>query len=124
MEKLLVIGLGGFLGAVLRYEISGLAHRVWGAQFPFGTLAVNLLGCFVLGLFMTLAEGRFLVSPQWRTFIGIGLLGAFTTFSTFSFETMALLQESLYLKAILNISLSLFFGLVAMWLGIMTAKIF
>jgi len=73
---------------------------------------------------MNLAEGRFLISPQWRTFIAIGLLGAFTTFSTFSFETMALLQESLYFKAVLNITLSLFFGLFAVWLGIMTAKLF
>lgn len=123
MIKLFIIGMGGFVGAVLRYEISGLAHRIWGAQFPWGTLTVNVLGSLVLGFFLTLAEGRFLITPQWRTFIAIGLLGAFTTFSTFSFETMALVQNKLYIKALFNSAGSLLAGLIAVWLGMQLAKI-
>jgi len=123
MTKLLIIGTGGFIGAILRYIISGIFHNIFGEKFPIGTLAVNIIGCFILGFFITLAEGKFIISPQMRSFVAIGLLGAFTTFSTFSFETFALLQYELYISAFLNILISVFVGIFAVWAGIILAKL-
>ena len=124
MINLLLIGVGGFIGAVLRYIISGFFYDFYGDKFPYGTLAVNIIGCFVLGFFITLAEGKFIISPQMRSFVAIGLLGAFTTFSTFSFETLALLQNELYTSAFLNIFISVLAGIFAVWAGIVLAKLF
>lgn len=124
MIKLIIIGIGGFVGAILRYTISGVVYDLYGNKFPLGTLVVNLLGCFALGFFITLAEGKFIFSPQIRTFTAIGLLGAFTTFSTFSFETLALIQDELYLAAIINILISVIGGALAVWAGIIAAKLF
>jgi CrcB protein len=122
MEKLFYIGIGGFFGAIFRYQLSGLIHNYFGAHFPSGTLVVNIVGCFLLGVLLTLAEGKFIISPQLRLSLAVGLLGAFTTFSTFSFETIALLQDKLYIKASINILLSVFLGLIAVWLGIIIAR--
>ena len=123
MTNLIVIGIGGFIGAILRYLISGYFYNLYGNKFPYGTLAVNIIGCLVLGFFITLAEGKFIISPQARSFIAIGLLGAFTTFSTFSFETLVLVQRELYVSAFLNIFISISAGLLAVWLGIILAKL-
>ena len=116
--KLLVIGLGGFIGAILRYGVSGWVYKIIGARMPFGTLAVNILGSFILGLFLFLAEGRFNIGPLWRGFIAFGMMGALTTFSTFSYETLAFLQGNLWLQAFLNflfyVLLSLFVVFVVM----------
>lgn len=100
--KILIIGLGGFIGAVMRYFISGWVHRFVGSNMPYGTLAVNILGSFILGFFLLLAEDRFTISPARRNFIAVGMLGALTTFSTFSFETLMLIQENLYGQVLLN----------------------
>ena len=92
MSKILLVGFGGFVGAVLRYGISGWVQRWTGSvNFPYGTLAVNLLGCLVIGLLAGLAEDRGLFTPEARLFLFIGVLGAFTTFSTFGIETLNLL---------------------------------
>lgn len=124
MINILIIGIGGFFGAILRYIISGFFYDLYGDKFPYGTLAVNIIGCFALGFFITMAEGKFIVSPQMRSFVAIGFLGAFTTFSTFSFETLALLQSELYSSAFLNILLSVIVGIFAVWAGIVLAKLF
>jgi len=124
MINLIVVGIGGFIGAILRYVISGFFYDLYGDKFPYGTLAVNIIGCLALGFFITLAEGKFIISPQMRSFAAIGLLGAFTTFSTFSFETMALLQSELYSSAFLNVLLSVIVGIFAVWAGIVLAKLF
>ena len=121
--NILIIGVGGFFGAILRYLISGWVHRIAGASFPYGTLAVNVLGSFILGFFLVIAEGRFIISPQTRNFIAIGLLGAFTTYSTFSFETIMLLKEMMYIQAAINVALNLVVGLFAIWLGIILARL-
>jgi CrcB protein len=123
MIKLLIIGAGGFLGAILRYEISGWTHKLVGGSFPYGTLSVNVLGSFFLGFFLVLANTRFLIPDAYKSLIAVGLLGAFTTFSTFSYETMALLQINLLKQAILNIMLNLILGLIAVWLGIIAARL-
>ena len=120
--NILMIGAGGFFGAILRYLVSGWAHRIAGASLPYGTLTVNVLGSFLLGFFFVIAEERFMIPPQIRSFIAIGLLGAFTTYSTYSFESVMLLKETLYIQATLNISLNLIVGLFAVWLGMTVAR--
>ena len=123
MLKLVIIGTGGFIGAILRYEISGWAHRLFGSSFPFGTLGVNVLGSFFLGFFLVLANTKLILPDVYKNLIAIGLLGAFTTFSTFSFETISLLQVNLVKQALLNIGLNVLFGLLAVWLGLVCARI-
>jgi len=122
MANILSIGLGGFFGAIGRYVLSGLVYRWWGTGWPYGTFAVNVLGCFFLGLAMILTEERFLVNPALRGFLAIGFLGAFTTFSTFSFETVMLLRDGSFFAAAENVLLSVFIGLVAVYLGIVVAR--
>ena len=120
--KFLIIGAGGFIGAILRYSVSGWMHKIFGSQFPYGTLAVNVIGSFLLGLFLYLGENRFVLHPQMRGFIAIGLLGAFTTFSTFSFETLMLLQENMYREVIFNVLLNVTLAITAVWLGFVVAR--
>ncbi len=121
--KILIIGFGGFIGAILRYSISGWMHKLFGSGMPWGTLAVNIIGSFILGFFLFYSEDRQSFSPLWRSFIAIGILGALTTFSTFSYETFMLLQESLFSRAILNISMNVFLTLVAVWSGMSLARL-
>lgn len=123
MLKIIVIGSGGFIGAVLRYGISGWAHRVWGSNLPYGTLLVNILGSFILGFFLFYSEGKTTLSPMWRSFLAIGMMGALTTFSTFSYETFMYLQENLYTQVFLNIGLNVFLTLLAVWAGMIMAKL-
>jgi CrcB protein len=120
--KLLVIGCGGFLGAVLRYLVSGLVQNLSGSiRFPFGTLAVNVIGCLLIGLLVYLVETRSMLSVTVRMFVFIGLLGSFTTFSTFGNETLELLRDSKTTLALLNAGAQLILGLAAVWLGRMIA---
>lgn len=123
MLKIIVIGTGGFIGAVLRYSISGWAYRVFGTGMPYGTLIVNILGSFILGFFLFYTEGKTTISPLWRSFIAIGMMGALTTFSTFSYETFVMLQESLYLQVLSNIALNVILTLTAVWAGMVLAKV-
>jgi CrcB protein len=113
-----VVGSGGFLGALARYGLSGLVHRQLPVStFPYGTLAVNLVGCLVFGVIAGLAESRQMFGPEVRMFALIGVLGGFTTFSTFSYETMAMLRDDEYLRAAANVSAQVILGLALMWLG-------
>ena len=114
--QLLAIGAGGFAGAVARQGLSQLIHRVLGAGFPYGTLGVNALGCFLLGVFVALAEEGRVASPHARPFLAIGLLGAFTTFSAFGLETLELLREGAWPKAAANALGNVGLGLFAVWL--------
>lgn len=120
MPRVLWVALGGALGAVARYWLSGWISRWTSASpFPWGTLGVNVLGSFALGLLIALgAEGRLLLSPHTRTLWGLGFLGAFTTFSTFSFETMEAFRLGDPKIAVANIGLSLILGLAACFLGL------
>jgi len=117
VTKLLIVGIGGFIGAVARYGISGLVYRYTTSTFPYGTLAVNVLGCFGIGIFIYLADSRLSFPPAVRMFIGIGLLGAFTTFSTFGYETMRLLGDKEFSLALSNVGANVFLGLGAVWLA-------
>lgn len=117
MVKILIIGAGGFLGAVARYSLSGLVHRFTGASFPYGTLTVNVLGCFLLGGLMYCVQERAVLSPAVRPFLAIGVAGAFTTFSTFGYETLELIEDRELAAALANVGTNVCLGLGAVWLG-------
>ena len=118
LPQLLWVGVGGFLGSVGRFVISGFINRLSPAlAFPIGTLAVNILGCFLIGLLHGLAESRNILGTDTRIFLFIGVLGGFTTYSTFGFESLALLKDGAMLKASANIIIHVFVGLAAVWLG-------
>ncbi|MAG92872.1 MAG: fluoride efflux transporter CrcB [Planctomycetaceae bacterium] len=118
MINAVVVGSGGFLGALARYGLSGLVHRQLPlTTFPYGTLVVNLLGCLAIGVIAGLVESRQLFGPEMRTFVLIGILGAFTTFSTFGYETFAMIRDSEYLRAVVNVGIHVVFGLALVWLG-------
>lgn len=113
-----VVGSGGFIGALARYGLSGLVHRQMPlTTFPYGTLVVNLLGCLAIGVITGLVEARQLFGPDIRMFLLIGILGAFTTFSTFGYETLAMIQNDEYLRAVGNIGTHIILGLALVWLG-------
>ena len=119
-----LVGSGGFLGALARYGLGGLVHRqIPLSTFPFGTLVVNLVGCFGIGMIAGLAESRQFFAPEVRTFVLIGVLGGFTTFSTFGYETFALIRDTEYLRAITNIGLQVIGGLTLVWLGFLVAAV-
>jgi CrcB protein len=119
----LLVFIGGGMGAMFRYLLAGWIYRVIGSDFPYGTLVVNILGCFVIGLFLTMAEDRFLISPSVRTFVAVGVIGGFTTFSTFNFETLELLKDGAISLALLNIGASVGIGLSATWVGAIIGRI-
>lgn len=124
--KYFLVGVGGFLGTITRYWLSGFMAQRFGETFPWGTLVINVTGSFAIGLFATLTDpdGRFLVHPGVRQFIMMGILGGYTTFSSFSWQTLTLLREGEWLYAGGNILLSVVLCLVAVWLGYILAKTF
>ncbi len=118
VPHLFYIGLGGLLGSIGRFLVAGLMNRLNPAMaFPVGTFSVNIIGCFLIGLLYGLAETRSLFTSETRLFLFIGVLGGFTTYSTFAIESLLLLKEGDILKAALNILLHVIFGLVAVWAG-------
>ncbi len=118
MTQILLVGLGGFLGAISRFLFSGLIQRLTPTLgFPLGTLAVNVVGCFLIGLLNGLSETRQLFGSETRLFVFIGLLGGFTTYSTFGYETIALLRDGELARAVISVSLHLIVGLGAVWIG-------
>jgi fluoride exporter len=118
MTNILLVGIGGFIGSVLRYTASGYVQQASkSVGFPYGTLAVNLLGCFIIGLLAQLAESRGLFTSESRLFVFVGILGGFTTFSTFGNETFNLARDSQMMSALANIGANVVIGLFAVWLG-------
>jgi CrcB protein len=123
LAKYLVIGLGGFVGANTRYVVGGWVQQRLGAGFPYGTFVINVTGCFILALFATMAL-RFTWSEYWRLLIAIGFVGAYTTFSTFEYETLRLVMEGARWKAALaNVLGSVGAGLFAAYLGVVAARL-
>jgi len=123
IPHVLLVGTGGFVGSVLRYLVSGLVLRtVPAATFPVGTVAVNLLGCFAIGVAGGLTESHQLLTGEARLFLLIGVLGGFTTFSTFGYETIALLRDASYVRAGSNILLHILLGLGAVWSGLVLTQ--
>jgi fluoride exporter len=122
MQHALIVGAGGFIGSVLRYWISGLAQRWAQDVFPAGTLLVNFLGCLAVGAVWGLVEYAQWFSPSARLFITVGILGGFTTFSAFGYETFALLDDREYLLAAANIAANVVLGIGAVVVGWMVVK--
>lgn len=122
MGELIAIASGGALGAVMRFWMSSGVYSWLGRDFPYGTLSVNVVGSFIIGITFVLLTERLAYGAEVRAFIMIGFLGAFTTFSTFSLETLMLIQQDMLFKATLNIVVSVLLCLLASWLGMMLAK--
>jgi len=118
------IAMGGALGAMSRFAVSHHVYQIFGREFAWGTLSVNVIGSFIMGLTAVLLVEKLAVSTEWRAFIMVGFLGAFTTFSTFSYETMQYIEIGDFSKAMLNIGVSVITCLVAVWLGMLAAKQF
>jgi len=122
MTKWTLIAVGGAFGSVLRYAVQGWVQRFAGSSFPAGTLAVNVIGCGALGFLAAALTGPILVREEYRIGLTVGILGGFTTFSTFGFETFTLANEGQLRFAVLNMVLSCGLGVVAVWLGYRAAE--
>ncbi len=124
MHPYIWIAVGGALGSVARYWMTGVAARLFGETFPWGTLLINILGSFVIGFFVALTSpegGRYVVDPNMRAFVTVGICGGFTTFSAFSLQTLVLMQEGEWLHAGGYVVGSVMLCLVAVWLGYILA---
>jgi CrcB protein len=118
LTNIILVGFGGFIGSVLRYLASGYVQQsTKSIDFPYGTLAVNVFGCFVIGFLAQLAEERGVFTSGSRSFVFVGILGGFTTFSSFGNETLNLARDSQMMNAFANVGANVILGLFAVWLG-------
>ncbi|MBF0218469.1 MAG: fluoride efflux transporter CrcB [Gammaproteobacteria bacterium] len=122
MNQLLAISAGGAIGAVLRFVLSNGIHQLLGRGFPYGTLTVNVLGSLCMGLGYVLLIEQLPHSTLWRSFLLVGVLGALTTFSTFSIETLLLLEQGKIVRAAISVAANLLLSLMAVWLGIQLGR--
>ena len=123
ISKILALAIGTLAGGFARYYLAGFIYRIYGSSFPYGTLAVNMAGCFLIGIFSSLADKKFLIGPNGRLLLMIGFCGAFTTFSTFMFETGNLIRDGESWRAFLNVSLSVIAGFFLFRLGILLGEL-
>jgi fluoride exporter len=122
MRIILLIGAGGFIGTIARYLLQQVVSKMMPVIFPFGTLAVNLIGCFLIGILYAMSERWNILTPEWRLFLTTGFCGGFTTFSTFTYEAYGLLREDQYLYVSLYIGISVLAGLAATFLAILLIR--
>jgi CrcB protein len=118
LKALVLIAIGGAIGAVLRYGASTGVYSLLGRGFPYGTLFVNVAGSLLIGVLSVVMFERFDTAPEWRAAVLVGVLGSFTTFSTFSIETLTLLEQGDVVRAVANIVLSVLICLIAVWFGV------
>ncbi|MAF82572.1 MAG: fluoride efflux transporter CrcB [Chromatiales bacterium] len=124
LSQVMIVGAGGFIGSALRFVVSGWVQRLAATSvMPYGTLVVNVLGCLALGFLGGLAEYRQVLEPGQRLFLMVGILGGFTTFSTFAFESISLMQDTEILKAMLNTAAQVVLGFGAAFAGFILARI-
>jgi fluoride exporter len=123
VTRTLLVGVGGLLGSVGRYWLAGLVQRLGATDFPLGTLAVNVLGSFAVAFVMVLSVERGTIGPNARLFLTIGVCGGFTTMSTFSYETLALLRDGQLVFALGNVAGTVGASLTAVWLGQMAGRL-
>jgi len=122
LRFLLIIGVGGFIGTIARYLSQQFIYKFYPATFPIGTLSVNLLGCLLIGIFYSISEKGNLLSPEWRLFLTTGLCGGYTTFSTFSYESVQLLNDGEYSYVAIYAMASVVLGILATLFGIWITK--
>lgn len=122
MQRAAIVGIGGLLGAVGRYLVTGWFQALLGSTFPWGTALVNIVGSFFVGFIVTLGTETLTMATETRLFLVVGILGGFTTFSSFGYETMRLAQSGSYLSAVANVALNVILGLIAVFLGIAVAR--
>jgi len=122
MIKIIAVALGGCIGAVLRYIFTILFAKLLGDKFPFGTLFINVTGSFILGFFIMYFSRFVQTTDVWRLFVGIGIMGAFTTFSTFSFDTVMFLRDGRLLYGFMNILSNTLLSVTSCYLGVMLGK--
>jgi CrcB protein len=118
-----MIALGGAAGALARYQVAAMIQARVPAGFPWGTFVVNISGCLVMGIVMTLLTERFVAHPNWRFLVPIGFIGAYTTFSTFELETFRAVSERAFLIGVANVLGSVLAGYLALWGGVVLARI-
>ena len=124
LRTMLLVGLGGFLGSVSRFLVGQGLHRLFDTVFPIGTMTVNIVGSFIIGVVYSLAERDNLINPEMRMFLAVGFCGGFTTFSSFAFDKLNLLKDSGFLYLSVYVAGSVFLGLIAVYLGTQIHKLF
>jgi fluoride exporter len=122
LTRYLAVGVGGALGAMLRFYLGGSVLARTAAPFPTATFVINITGSFIIGFFLTLATERIPLSPHLRLAVAVGFVGAYTTFSTFEYETARLVEQRDFMRATLNVVLSFVVGFLAVWGGIIAAR--
>jgi fluoride exporter len=122
IRTLLIVGSGGFIGSALRYLVQVYAEKLMSSTFPIGTMLVNIAGSFLIGIIYAIAEKGNLMSPEWRIFLTIGICGGFTTFSTFAIDNLNLLRDNSLIYLLLYSGGSIFLGISAAYLGIISAR--
>ena len=122
LNQLLMIAAGGAVGSLMRFLLSSGVHRLAGRDFPYGTLSVNVIGSLLMGILYIVLVERASLGAEWRALLLVGFLGAFTTFSTFSIETLNLLENGELLKAGTNVFLSVFLCILAAWSGVIVGR--
>jgi CrcB protein len=122
LDRYVMIGVGGALGALARYQLAAMIQARIPAGFPWGTFVVNISGCLVMGIAATLLTDRLVVHPNWRFLIPIGFIGAYTTFSTFEYETFRAVTEGAWVVGGLNVLASVVAGYAALWLGVVLTR--
>jgi CrcB protein len=121
--KYLMVGIGGFLGSVLRFWLGSFIGGRLGARFPYGTFVINVTGSFLIGMVLAVLATKAHWNSNWRYLIPIGFIGGYTTFSAFEYETFQLFQDGQLLTAMLNIALSVVIGVVGVWVGVVAGRI-
>lgn len=121
-KTILIVGTGGFFGSVLRYLTQVFVEKMFHTTFPLGTFIANMAGCFIIGIAFAFAEKGDIMSAEWRIFLTVGFCGGFTTFSSFAYNNLSFLKDNTLLPFFLNIGLSVIFGILAVYLGILLIR--
>jgi len=120
--KYVIVGIGGCIGSIARFWVGSYIGARMGTRFPYGTFVINISGSFLIGFSATLLTAKANLSPNWRYLIPVGLIGGYTTFSTFEFENLRSVQDGLFVNASLNVVLSVLLGFIAVWAGVVAGR--
>ncbi|MDB4582366.1 fluoride efflux transporter CrcB [Draconibacterium sp.] len=122
LRTILIVGAGGFIGSVMRYLVQIFVEKGLATTFPWGTFVANITGSLIIGIVFGLAEKGDLLSSEWRMFLAVGICGGFTTFSSFAYNNLMMIKELSFGQLLWNIGGSLFFGILAVYLGIILVR--